>query len=161
MRVRRVALEFAAESNQCDSAAAILFFPAAEIVSLHNVKPVATGCDAFPLFAHRAFCASDPSTQNCITEEVSEPTDEDVQKLFIAVWPKLRRTLRSRQSVLIFVDLLTSHFKSSEPTVPEIPAVMPAAATFDLPSSDGDSLVEPEFYDALPPETDRATICAL
>jgi hypothetical protein len=97
---------------------------------------------------------------NCATEPVSEPTDEDVQKLFIAVWPKLRRTLRSRQSLQLFVDLLRSHSEHSEPTVHEIAAVMPSAATFDPPSSDGDSLVEPEFCSAPPPGPDRATICA-
>ena len=97
---------------------------------------------------------------NRLTEPVSEPTDEDVRKLFMAVWPKLRRTLRSQQSVLLFVDLLTSHCEHAELTVHEIPAVMPAAATFDPPTSDGDSSVEPEFYEALPPAPDRATVCA-
>src|SRR5580704_4730178 len=96
---------------------------------------------------------------NCATEPVSEPTDEDVQKLFIAVWPKLRRTLRSRQSLQLFVDLLRSHSEHGEPTVHEIAAVMPAP-TFDPPSSDGDSSVEPEFCSAPPPGPDRATICA-
>jgi hypothetical protein len=64
----------------------------------------------------------DPNA-NCATAELSEPTDEDVQKLFIAVWPKLRRTLRSQQSVVLFVDLLTAHCQPSEPTVHEISAV--------------------------------------
>jgi hypothetical protein len=83
---------------------------------------------------------------NRLSEPVSEPTDEDVQKLFIAVWPKLRRTLRSRQSVNLFVRLLTAHCEHAELTVHEVPAVMPAAATFDKPSSDGDSSVEPDSY---------------
>jgi hypothetical protein len=96
--------------------------------------------------------------ENCVTEDVSEPTDEEVQKLFIAVWPKLRRTLRSQQSVRLFVDLLISHCEHAELTVHEIPAVMPAAATFDPLSSDEDSLVEPELCSAPPPEPDRATI---
>ena len=68
--------------------------------------------------------------ENCIGEEISEPTDEGVRKLFIAVWPKLRRTLRSRQSVDLFVRLLTAHCEHAELTVHEIPAVVPAAATF-------------------------------
>jgi hypothetical protein len=38
-------------------AAAILFLPAAEIVRFTIVMPVATGCDSFRVFAHRAFCA--------------------------------------------------------------------------------------------------------
>jgi hypothetical protein len=97
---------------------------------------------------------------NCVTEDVSEPTDEDVQKLFIAVWPKLRRILRSRQSVDLFVRLLTAHCEHAELTVHEIPAVMPTAVTFDKPSSDGDSSVEPEFCSAPPPGPNRGTICA-
>jgi hypothetical protein len=109
--------------------------------------------------AARHLRSLDPSA-NCVTEDVSEPTDEDVQKLFVAVWPRLRRTLRSQQTVDLFVSLLTSHCEHAELTVHEIPAVMPAAATFDPPSSDGDSLVEPEFCSAPPPEPDRATICA-
>jgi hypothetical protein len=98
---------------------------------------------------------------NCVTEDVSDPTDEDVQRLFIAVWPKLRRTLRSQQSLQLFVDLLTSHFKSGEPTVHEIPVVMPAAKMDDPPSSDGGASFEPESCSAPPPPgPDRATICA-
>ena len=91
---------------------------------------------------------------NCATEEISEPTEEDVRKLFATVWPKLRRTLRSRQSVDLFVHVLTSHCENAELAVHENPAVMPAAVTFDPPPSDGDSSVEPEFC------SDRATICA-
>jgi hypothetical protein len=97
---------------------------------------------------------------NRLSEPVPESTEEEVRKLFAMVWPKLRRTLRSRQSLQLFVDLLRSHSEHAELTVHEIPAVMPAAATFDPPSSDGDSLVEPEFCSAPPPGPDRATICA-
>lgn len=97
---------------------------------------------------------------NCVTEPVSEPTEEEVQRLFIAVWPKLRRTLRSQQSVLLFVDLLTSHFKGGEATVHGTPADMPTTATGDLPSSDADSSVEPELCSTLPIETDQGMICA-
>jgi hypothetical protein len=97
----------------------------------------------------------DPSA-NCVTEELSEPTDEDVQKLFIAVWPKIRRTLRSRQSVDLFVRLLTAHCESGDMRVQESPVVTQPTAAFDPPSSDGDS----EFCSAPPPGPDRATICA-
>jgi hypothetical protein len=97
---------------------------------------------------------------NRLSEPVSEPTKEEVQRLFIAVWPKLRRTLRSQQSVLLFVDLLISHYQHSERPDREIPVVASAAATFDPPSSDGGSLVEPEFCSAPPPGPERATICA-
>jgi hypothetical protein len=98
--------------------------------------------------------------ENCVTEDVSEPTDEDVQKLFIAAWPKLRRTLRSRESLQLFVDLLTAHCEHTELTVHEIPVVAPAAVTVDPPSPSGNSSVEPEFCSAPPPGPDRATICA-
>jgi hypothetical protein len=97
---------------------------------------------------------------NRLSEPVSEPTDEEVQRLFIAVWPKLRRTLRSQQSVLLFVDLLRSHSEHGQLPVHEIPAVMPATATDDPPSPDEDSLVEPELCSAPPPGPDQATICA-
>jgi len=101
----------------------------------------------------------DPNA-NRLTEADSEPTEEEVQRLFIAVWPKLRRTLRSQQSVLLFVDLLKSHCEHAELTVHEIHVVAPAAAMFDPPSSDGDSLIEPAFDSAPPAGPDRATICA-
>jgi hypothetical protein len=101
----------------------------------------------------------DPNA-NCATEELAEPTDDDVQKLFNAVWPKLRRTLRSRQSVDLFVSLLSAHCEHAELTVYKIPAVVPPAATFDKLSSDGDSSVEPKFCPTPPPGPDPATICA-
>jgi hypothetical protein len=97
---------------------------------------------------------------NRLSEPVSEPTEEEIQKLFTHVWPKLRRTLRSQQSLDLLVQLLASHFKGGERTDQEIPAVMPATATDDPQSSDGDSMVEPEFCSAPPPGPDRATICA-
>ncbi len=97
---------------------------------------------------------------NLLNEPISEPTEEDVQKLFASVWPKLRRTLRSRQSILLFVDLLTSQCEDAELTVHEIPVVMPDTATGDPSSPDEDSIVEPEFCSSLTPEPDRATICA-
>jgi hypothetical protein len=49
---------------------------------------------------------------NCVTEPNAEPTAEDVHRLFISVWPKLRRVLTTRQGVHLFVDLLTSHCHS-------------------------------------------------
>jgi hypothetical protein len=70
--------------------------------------------------AARHLRSLDPSA-NCVTEELSEPTDEDVQKLFIAVWPKIRRTLRSRESVDLFVRLLMAHFESGKVTDQEKP----------------------------------------
>jgi hypothetical protein len=86
----------------------------------------------------------DPSA-NCVSEPISEPTDEDVQKLFASVWPKLRRTLRSQQSLELFVHLLVGHFESSKVTDQESPVVTPAAAISDLPSLDG-SIVAPTLH---------------
>ncbi len=97
----------------------------------------------------------DPNA-NCVTEDVSEPTEEEVQRLFTSVWPKLHRTLRSRQSVDLFVRLLTAHCESGDMRVQESPVVTQPTAAFDPPSSDGDS----EFCSAPPPGPDRATICA-
>jgi hypothetical protein len=78
------------------------------------------------------------------SEAISEPTEEDVQKLFTSVWPKLQRTLRSRQSLLLFVDLLTSQFNSRLATDRGILALTPPATAICPASSDGDSLGQPE-----------------
>jgi len=78
---------------------------------------------------------------NSVTEAISEPTEEEVQKLLTSVWPKLRRTLRSRQSLLLFIDLLTSHCESSEGGSREITVLAPALPT-SCPAS-SDSVAEP------------------
>jgi hypothetical protein len=44
---------------------------------------------------------------NCLIESISEPTEEEIQKFLFKVLPKLRRVLRTPQSVYRFVDLLT------------------------------------------------------
>ena len=44
---------------------------------------------------------------NCTTERLSEPTEEEIQKVFFKVFPKLRRVLRTPSSLYRFVDLLT------------------------------------------------------
>lgn len=82
---------------------------------------------------------------NLLTEPISEPTEEDVQKLFTSVWPKLQCTLRSRQSLLLFIDLLTSQFECGEATEPEILVIASPATTICSASSDGDSFGEPDF----------------
>jgi hypothetical protein len=81
---------------------------------------------------------------DCLNEAISEPTEEDVQKLFAAVWPKLRRTLSTRQSIRLFVDLLTSHFQCSEATDREILVLTSAAPTSCPVPSDEDSFGGPE-----------------
>jgi hypothetical protein len=44
---------------------------------------------------------------NCLTEQLAEPTEEEIQKLFFKVFPKLRWVLRTPQSVYRFIDLLS------------------------------------------------------
>lgn len=44
---------------------------------------------------------------NRLIEAITEPTEADIQKLFAKTFPKLRRVLRTPQSVYRFVDLLT------------------------------------------------------
>jgi hypothetical protein len=44
---------------------------------------------------------------NRLIESISEPTEAEIQKLFAKTFPKLRRVLRTPQSVYRFVDLLT------------------------------------------------------
>jgi hypothetical protein len=80
-----------------------------------------------------------------VLAQVAALRKKDVKKLFAAVWPKLQRTLRSRQSVDLFIALLTSQCEAAELTVHEIPVITPDTATFDPPSSDECSTVEPEF----------------
>ncbi len=82
---------------------------------------------------------------NLLSEPISEPTEEEVQKLFISVWPKLRRTLRSRQSLLLFVDLLKSRYECSEATDGGILVLTPAAPTSCPVPSDEDSFGGPEL----------------
>jgi len=68
-------------------------------------------------------------TANCVSESISEPTTEDVQKLFASVWPKLMRTLRSRESLDLFIHLLKSHYECGEITDRGIIVLAPAAPT--------------------------------
>jgi len=44
---------------------------------------------------------------NRLIESISEPTEDEIQKLFAKIFPKLRRVLRTPQSVYRFIDLLT------------------------------------------------------
>lgn len=56
---------------------------------------------------------------NCLGEAISEPTEEEIQKLFFKVFPKLRRVLRTPQSVYHFLDLLTLSFDGAGRQVTE------------------------------------------
>lgn len=64
---------------------------------------------------------------NRLTEPVCEPTEAEVQKLFTHMWPKLRRTLRSQQSVELFVHLLTSSHQHSAGADQSNPGGLPSA----------------------------------
>jgi hypothetical protein len=64
--------------------------------------------------------------KNCVGEEISEPTEEEVQRLLTSVWPKLRRVLRSQQTLDLFVRLLTSRCQYSRPAVRENPTITAA-----------------------------------
>ncbi len=44
---------------------------------------------------------------NRLIEAITEPTEADIQKLFAKTFPKLRRVLRTPQSVYRFIDLLS------------------------------------------------------
>jgi hypothetical protein len=44
---------------------------------------------------------------NRLIESISEPTEAEIQKLFAKMFPKLRRVLRTPQSVYRFIDLLS------------------------------------------------------
>jgi len=44
---------------------------------------------------------------NRLIESISEPTEDEIQKHFAKIFPKLRRVLRTPQSVYRFIDLLS------------------------------------------------------
>jgi hypothetical protein len=79
-------------------------------------------------------------------EATSEPTEEEVMRCFNSLWPKLRRTLRTRQSLLLFVEMLTDHFECGEADrVLVLTAVEPTICT----ASSDRNYDEPEFGAAL------------
>jgi hypothetical protein len=45
---------------------------------------------------------------NCVSEAASEPSEQEVMRLFNSILPKLRRTLRTPQSLYCFIDVLTA-----------------------------------------------------
>jgi hypothetical protein len=89
---------------------------------------------------------------NRLVEAITEPTEADIQKLFAKTFPKLRRVLRTPQSVYRFVDLLTL---SSDGTcrrlteeglliVKPLPASESAAQKDQPPqTSTGESFIDP------------------
>jgi hypothetical protein len=81
---------------------------------------------------------------NPLIEAISEPTAKEVETLFKSILPRLRRTLRSRQSLDLFVHLLTLQFECGEAADREIIVLAESTPTTCPPSADQDSLVEPE-----------------
>ena len=81
---------------------------------------------------------------NCISEEFSEATEEEIQRLFTSVWPRLRRTLRSEKSLHLVIDLLASRYQHGEQMDQGSPAVTPPTP-IGLPSSDGNCIVESDL----------------
>jgi hypothetical protein len=70
---------------------------------------------------------------NRLSEPVAEPTEEEVQRLFNSILPRLRRVLRTPSSLYHFVASLSSHYECSEVTdrgvlilKPAIPTIAPA-----------------------------------
>lgn len=51
---------------------------------------------------------------NCITEQITEPTDEEIKSLFDKLAPKLRKLLRTTGSAYKFIDLLTASLERVE-----------------------------------------------
>jgi len=88
---------------------------------------------------------------NCITEEVSEPTDEEVQKVFNSLWPKLRRVLTTPESFYRFIDLLTFTYDGACRCATDkgIFVLKPAEPTTSPAPSDGQPATEPELGAAL------------
>ena len=77
---------------------------------------------------------------NLLTEPIPEPTEKEVGTLFRSLLPRLRRTLRSRQSLDLFISLLTSEFESSEAADREVLVLAESTPTICSASSDGDSV---------------------
>jgi hypothetical protein len=56
---------------------------------------------------------------NRLSESISEPTEDEIQKLFAKIFPKLRRVLRTPGSVYRFINLLTLSCDGTERRVTE------------------------------------------
>ena len=81
---------------------------------------------------------------NCLTEQLAEPTEEEIQRAFVKVFPKLRRVLRTPASAYRFVDLLSGSFEGLERRVTEEGFVVlrPAQHTAAVESVPAESQVE-------------------
>jgi hypothetical protein len=83
---------------------------------------------------------------NCLIESIAEPTEEEIQKLFAKVLPKLRRVLRTPTSLYRFIDLMTSAYDGIERRATEegILIVKPSQQTVAPESSAGETVAAPE-----------------
>jgi hypothetical protein len=91
---------------------------------------------------------------NCLTESISEPTEEEIQKVFFKVLPKLRRVLRSPRNLYRFVDLLTLSFDGTGRRVTEdgILVMKPSQNAMSKEFFSGEIVVEPQTGLAQPEE---------
>ncbi|MBZ5598469.1 MAG: hypothetical protein LAO03_22175 [Acidobacteriia bacterium] len=51
------------------------------------------------------------SDSNCLTEQITEPSEQEIQNILAKLAPKLRKVLRTPASVYRFIDLLASSFE--------------------------------------------------
>jgi hypothetical protein len=82
---------------------------------------------------------------NCLTEAISEPSQEAIQSLFDKVAPRLRKVLRTPTSVYRFIELLTSSFEGVDRRLTEegILILKPAQQVAVVDSVPAESPVEP------------------
>jgi len=92
---------------------------------------------------------------NCLTESISEPTEDEIENLFAKLFPKLRRVLRTPQSLYRFVDLLTLTFDGTGRRVTEdgILVMKPSQNAMSGESPAGEIVTEPQTV-LTPPEVE-------
>ena len=82
---------------------------------------------------------------NCLSESISEPTEDEIEKLCAKVFPKLRRVLRTPQSQFRFVELLTSAYNGVDHRMTEegLLIVKPCQLAMSSEFSTGAIMAEP------------------
>jgi hypothetical protein len=83
---------------------------------------------------------------NCLTEQLTEPSENEIRVLFEKVFPKLRRVLRTPQGLYRFVDLLTLSFDGAGRRVIEdgILVMKPSQNTMSKEFLAGEIVAEPQ-----------------
>jgi hypothetical protein len=93
--------------------------------------------------------------ENCLTEAIAEPTEEDVQRFFSVVWPRLHKKLTTCESVYWFIANLVAAsgaghefrdggilvLNSSQETAVGTPPTTPLGADFAAAVADPDGEV--------------------